>query len=509
MMVLSLLGMLTNIIFFLPVVLFILIAYNLLKNYIACNKLNRHGGSYKKIPEPASLPILGHSMFIFTMKNQDEFNYKLGKQFEEYGVYRIRNTLLGMNLVFVLKPEWAKYILSRPDEFPRGEFLPKFFPLLGKGLLTSDGDLHRFQKRVLAKAFTTPQLQKYVPVFDRHTKDFVKKLILIIDNKKDGTNIPIRKYSNVFSFNTIAEIAFGYKFSEKSSNTYLNAIQQQTESLKNWKGRVLLKLVPFLRYIPAINKMVTAENGRQVLADVLLTRKQKVETDSLTEFEKNDMLSIMMRERDEKTGQIFTDQMIQDACFTFMLAGYETTASAIPIVLYYMAKYPKEQSKCRTEIMNAIPPPNDTMNFKHLDLPYTTAFIRETLRLFPTVNGNGRMCGKDTTIEDYFFPKGTHFAFSNYFLNRDPELFDYPDEFLLERFLPDSGIKCGNILTFGYGPFNCIGKNFAMYELKIVTARLLQHFEVGALDEGYEEFNRRQMLTVRLDPEIHVRLRTL
>ena len=79
-----------------------------------------------------------------------------------------------MNFVFVLKPEWAKHILSRPDEFPRGEFLPKFFPLLGKGLLTSGGDLHRFQKRVLSKAFTTPQLQKYVPVFDRHTKDFVK-----------------------------------------------------------------------------------------------------------------------------------------------------------------------------------------------------------------------------------------------------------------------------------------------------------------------------------------------
>ena len=80
------------------------------------------------------------------------------------------------------------------------------------------------------------------------------------------------------------------------------------------------------------------------------------------------------------------------------------------------------------------------MNFKHLDLPYTTAFIRETLRLFPTVNGNGRMCGKDTTIDGYFFPKGTHFAFSNYFLNRDPALFDYPEDFLPERFLPDSKI---------------------------------------------------------------------
>ena len=90
----------------------------------------------------------------------------------------------------------------------------------------------------------------------------------IIGDDANGVNIPIREYSNVFSFNIIAEIAFGYKFSEESSNTYLNAIKEQSESLKNWKARVLLKLMPFLRYIPAINKMVTAENGRQVLNDV-------------------------------------------------------------------------------------------------------------------------------------------------------------------------------------------------------------------------------------------------
>ena len=70
---------------------------------------------------------------------------------------------------------------------------------------------------------------------------------------------------------------------------------------------------------------------------VLQTRKHKVENDLLSEFEKNDILSIMMKERDEKTGLMFTDQLIQDSCFTFMLAGYETTATALPIVLYHLS----------------------------------------------------------------------------------------------------------------------------------------------------------------------------
>lgn len=81
---------------------------------------------------------------------------------------------VGLKLVFILRQEWIKHILSRPEEFPRGEFLPKFFPLLGKGLLTSTGEMHRFQKRILSKAFSNQQLQSYVPIFDKHAEDFVK-----------------------------------------------------------------------------------------------------------------------------------------------------------------------------------------------------------------------------------------------------------------------------------------------------------------------------------------------
>ena len=76
--------------------------------------------------------------------------------------------------MFILRQEWVKHIFSRPEELPRGDFLPKFFPLLGKGLLTSTGDEHRFQKRILSKAFSNQQLQTYVPIFDKHAEDFVK-----------------------------------------------------------------------------------------------------------------------------------------------------------------------------------------------------------------------------------------------------------------------------------------------------------------------------------------------
>lgn len=76
--------------------------------------------------------------------------------------------------MFILRQEWVKHIFSRPEEFPRTEFLTRFFPLLGNGLLTSVGDQHRFQKRILSKAFSNQQLQTYVPIFDKHAENFVK-----------------------------------------------------------------------------------------------------------------------------------------------------------------------------------------------------------------------------------------------------------------------------------------------------------------------------------------------
>ena len=79
-----------------------------------------------------------------------------------------------MNFVYLTKTDWVKYVLSRPADFPRNDFLEKFFVLVGKGLLTATGDDHRFQKKLLSKAFSTNYLMNYVPVIDRHATEFVK-----------------------------------------------------------------------------------------------------------------------------------------------------------------------------------------------------------------------------------------------------------------------------------------------------------------------------------------------
>lgn len=88
------------------------------------------------------------------------------------------------------------------------------------------------------------------------------------DEDNQSVNLSIREYSSVFSFNIIAEIAFGYKFDESSSNLYFKALRDQVDALLNVKNRILLTFLPFLRYVPYIKDKLTAGNGKQVLADV-------------------------------------------------------------------------------------------------------------------------------------------------------------------------------------------------------------------------------------------------
>jgi len=96
------------------------------------------------------------------------------------------------------------------------------------------------------------------------------------------------------------------------------------------------------------------------------------------------------------------------------------------------------QEKVYQEIAGCLPSFDETLQFNDLELPYMTAFIKESLRMFPTIPGNARRCSEDVKFGDYLIPKGTLCAISNVALNRDPDLFDYPEEFIPERFLPDS-----------------------------------------------------------------------
>ena len=163
----------------------------------------------------------------------------------------------------------------------------------------------------------------------------------------------------------------------------------------------------------------------------------------------------------------------------FVTAGFETTATTMGVMMYYMAKYPEAQEKVFDEVSD-ICGDNDITYDTIKDLVYLDAFIDETLRLKPPVIAHFRSCVKDCTIKGIPFKKGTNVQLGILPAHMDPELFPEPEKFQPERFLKENAdnIQPYSWRPFGAGPRVCIGQRLAVTEMKLFMAKMIREFRI-------------------------------
>ncbi|KAL8183102.1 UNVERIFIED_CONTAM: hypothetical protein K2H54_015814 [Gekko kuhli] len=164
-----------------------------------------------------------------------------------------------------------------------------------------------------------------------------------------------------------------------------------------------------------------------------------------------------------------------------LLAGVDTTSFTLSWAIYLLAKHPEVQHSVYKEIISKlgkdkVPDANDVPN-----LPMIRALLKETLRLFPVLPGNGRVTQKDLIVGGYLIPKGTQLALCHYATSYQEENFPLAHEFQPERWLRKSNMdRVDNFgsIPFGYGIRSCIGKRIAELEIHLALIQLLQHFEI-------------------------------
>jgi len=188
-----------------------------------------------------------------------------------------------------------------------------------------------------------------------------------------------------------------------------------------------------------------------------------------------------------KSGLISEDQVTAQGMI-FFLAGYDTTSRGMGALLYFLSKNPEEYDILQDEIDSV-----DGDNFNHdtiADLPYLEASLKEAMRLLPAISRNDRKCVKDWEYKGFTIKKGTCVGLLNYVVHHNPDYWPEPELFKPERFLKENSgniIPC-SYLPFGAGPRACIGERFAMVEMKIAIAKLLQNFKIEATSENKLKF---------------------
>jgi len=198
--------------------------------------------------------------------------------------------------------------------------------------------------------------------------------------------------------------------------------------------------------------------------------------------DKGDLLSMLLAAVDEEgDGGSLTDEQVRNESMTLMLAGHDTTAAGLDWLWLLLAKHPDVCERCRSELQTVCG--NKAPTFADLpQLAYLNAVIREALRIYPPAIGVFlRTALEDVTIAGYEVPKGSLIALSSLVTHRDERWFPDPERFDPDRFLPPrvDSIPHGAWFPFGSGPRVCIGQSFAMTEMMLIAANLLQSFKVS------------------------------
>ncbi len=250
----------------------------------------------------------------------------------------------------------------------------------------------------------------------------------------------------------------------------------------------------------ATNRRLRASTRKvdEVILGIIDARRRTPST-----AERDDLLSLLIRARDED-GNAMTDAQVRDEAVTLFLAGHETTALALTYALYLLATCPKCQARLSAELDRVLggraPGLGDLES-----LTYTDAVVLESMRLYPPAWVMARQALTDVEIGGTHFPKGAEFVMSPWVLHRDPKTFEDPDAFRPERWLDGLAQRLPKFafFPFGGGPRVCIGNRFAMMEAKLVLAVAIQRFRF----ELTPETDLTLLPSVTLRPRRGIRLR--
>jgi cytochrome P450 len=421
-------------------------------------------GSRPLPPGPAGHPVLGSAMGF----RSDPIT-TFQKAWREYGdLVRFRGPV---TVFLVANPEYLKHILvDHVDMYPHpDDFNRKISVSVGKGLVTSEGDVWRQQRRMVAPSFRREPLERFASVMADAAERMLDRWAALAAR---GEGIDARSETQELTLEILARCLFQADWSAQAAEMG-DAVAVQLEHL----NRKLIAVVDLPESVPtpANRRFVKARNLLDKTVYALIAERRATEVDT----EVPDLLSMLMAAADPETGHLMTDQQLRDQVMTLFVAGHETVATTLSWICYLMSKYPEETERARAEVFEVLgdrkPTKDDLPQLKYLKL-----FIAEALRLYPPLWQVARMPLRDDVIGGYRVPAGSFMLLSTYLTHRHPDYWDNPEGFDPERFDKERSAGRPRFAYVPYvgGPRNCVGLAFANMELTIVTASILQRFHL-------------------------------
>ncbi|MDF5712642.1 MAG: cytochrome P450 [Rhizonema sp. NSF051] len=418
------------------------------------------------LPDGPKVPtFLRRIKFLFQpLKYMEDFAKVYGDNFT---IWR-RN---GPGIIVFSHPQALQQIFAAAsDQFDAGRANKGLQFLLGaNSLILQDGDRHQRQRQLLTPPFHGERMRAY--------GENIREITQQVSNEWSlGQPFQIRASMQEITLRVILRAVFGLDEGQR-----FQELRQGLTKLLDMMGSPLMSMAFFF---PFIQKDLGAWSPwgqilqlRRQIDELIygLIRERRAELNQ----NRQDILSLMMSAR-YADGQSMTDEELHDELMTLLVAGHETTASALTWAFYWCDRTPEVRDKLQAELDFLGDNPDPSLIAK---LPYLTAVCQETLRIYPIVTGGFvRITKSPMVIMGYNLPEGTVIAPSIYLAHHRKEVYPDSKQFKPERFL-ERQFSPYEYLPFGGGNRRCIGMAFAQYEMKLVLATILSRFQLSLMNK--------------------------
>ena len=441
-------------------------------------------------------PKVNISIFDIILKKREIKIDFLKENKDKFG-YFFKFQVIDRKILVCSHPEGIKHILVDNNKNYNKSFAYDIIKLfLGNGLLTSEGEFWKKQRRLAQPAFHKQKLDLMFQNMIEETKSTINDL---------------QKYANKDEEINFNDVLYTLTLNIVNRTLFYNEVQSTKDKVYELvsKGSEFISdrienPIRFPDWVPTaknIAEQKTVEEMDALFYDIIQRRRAE-------DVKQEDLLSMFMDAVDEETNEQMNDKQLRDEILTIFVAGHETTNIALAWTFYLLYKNPDKLKVLLQEIDNNIKTDDDIKPEVLRKMTYLKLVIDESMRIFPPAWIVGRRAIHDDDILGHKISKDENVIMPIYLVHHDANIWENPDEFIPERFLPEN-IKDKHkyaYFPFGGGPRLCIGNNFAIQEMQIALTMILKKYTVEISDKFTPELE--PLVTLRQKNKLFATIRS-
>src|SRR5487761_505520 len=394
-------------------------------------------------------------------------------------IYRVHVPARQSHTYVIHHPDDVKRVLvSNHRNYTKGLGLDRVKILLGKGLMTSEGELWTRQRYMMQPFFHRRVITQFAEVIGTANSQLLTRWE---DLARRGEPVNLTDEMSALTLGVVLRAIFGRDLERMSVELGGNPF----EVVSKEQGRNL----QFAFKFRSLTKLVAA----------LIERRRREKEEHF------DYIAMLMGARDKDSGEPMPERQLIDEVLTLVVAGHETTASGLNWTWYLLSQHPDAEARLHAEL-DAIRDESAPSLPQMEQLAYTQQVVNEALRLYPPGWLLSRRTVQPDVLSGYEIPAGANVLLPLYLLHRHPRYWKDPDTFFPERFAPDPDAERPRFayMPFAAGPRHCIGETFALYEMLLHLHRIARHFRLIHVPDKPIELE--AQINLRTRYPLHMRL---